>query len=215
MITRAQVLHVLSAVRDPELDEPVTELGFVEDVAIADRAIAVRLRLPADFCAAGFAFVLVDDVRAALRALRAAPHVDVSLHGHDASAEINAAVREQRGFRGTPPDQDEGGLASLRTLFRRSALTARQGRACERLLADGRDVAELASMRLADLPDGSHRDRCVELRRALGLPATPDAPAFLAPEGRLLDAAGLDRHVRISQVLRSSVEDAALATTSP
>jgi hypothetical protein len=46
----------------------------------------------------------------------------------------------------------------------------------------------------------------VELRRALGLPAADDAPAVLVPEGRRLDAAGLDRYLRIARLMRVSLE---------
>jgi metal-sulfur cluster biosynthetic enzyme len=206
MITRAQVLDALSGVRDPELDEPLTDLGFVDQVAVAGDAVAVRLRLPTYFCAPNFAFLMVDDARAALLALDGVGQVRVALEDHFASSEINSAVREERGFGGAFPDETEGGLAPLRTLFQRKALTARQGRVCEGLLAAGHELHELASMRLADLPHGPDRDRCVELRRALGLPAAEDSPAFLAPEGRRLDAAGLDRFLRISRLIRVSLE---------
>jgi hypothetical protein len=150
---------------------------------------------------------MVDDARAALRALDGVGAVQVVLEDHFASTEINAAVGEGRGFRGAFPDETEGGLASLRTLFRRKALTARQGRMCERLLATGFALRELAGLRLADVPrDDPDRGRCVELRRALGLPAERDAPAFLLPDGRPLDAAGLDRYLRIARLMRVSLE---------
>jgi metal-sulfur cluster biosynthetic enzyme len=206
MITRAQVLGALSSVRDPELDEPLTDLDFVQAVIIDGDSVAVRLRLPTYFCAPNFAFLMVDDARAALLALDGVGQVRVALEDHFASSEINSAVREERGFGGAFPDETEGGLAPLRTLFQRKALTARQGRVCEGLLAAGHELHELASMRLADLPHGPDRDRCVELRRALGLPAAEDSPAFLAPEGRRLDAAGLDRFLRISRLIRVSLE---------
>jgi metal-sulfur cluster biosynthetic enzyme len=206
MITRAQVLAALAGVRDPELDEPLTELGFVERATVAGDSVAVRLRLPTYFCAPNFAFLMVDDARTALLALDGVGEVRVALEDHFASPEINAAVRDEQGFRGAFPDETEGGLASLRTLFERKAFTARQGRLCERLLAAGHELHELAAMRLADLAHDPDRERCVELRRALGLPAGEDSPAFLLPDGRQLDAAGLDRYLRISRLMRVSLE---------
>jgi metal-sulfur cluster biosynthetic enzyme len=206
MITRAQVLDALSGVRDPELDEPLTDLGIVDQVTVAGDAVAVRLRLPTYFCAPNFAFLMVDDARAALQALDGVGQVRVALQDHFASSEINSAVRDERGFGGAFPDETEGGLASLRTLFQRKALTARQGRVCEDLLAAGHGLHELASMRLADLAHDENRQRCVELRRALGLPAAEDSPAFVLPDGRPLDGAGLDRFLRISRLIRVSLE---------
>ncbi|MEA2282633.1 MAG: hypothetical protein QOK21_3240 [Solirubrobacteraceae bacterium] len=206
MITRAQVLDALADVRDPELDEPLGDLGFVDRVTVAGDAVAVRLRLPTYFCAPNFAFLMVDDARAAVLALDGVGEVRVTLDDHFASSEINAAVRDERGFGGAFPDETEGGLASLRTLFHRKAFTARQGRVCEELLGAGRELREIASMRLAELPHGPDRDRLLELRRALGLPVADDSPAVVLPEGRSLDAAGLDRYLRIARLVRVSLE---------
>ena len=206
MITSAQVLDALAGVRDPELDEPLTDLGFVEDVTVDGDAVKVNLRLPTYFCAPNFAFLMVDDARAAVSALAGVGEVRIVLEDHFASSEINTAVRDEQGFRGAFPDETEGGLASLRTLFWRKAFTARQGRICDRLLAAGHELGELAAMRLADLAHDPDRERCVELRRALGLPASEISPAFVLPDGRPLDAAGLDRHLRIARLIRVSLE---------
>ena len=206
MITVETVWDALSRVRDPELDEPLTELGFVERVTVDGDAIAVSLRLPTYFCAPNFAFLMVHDARAALLALDGVGAVSVDLDDHFASSEINSAVGENRGFRGAFPDETEGGLASLRTLFARKAFAARQGRLCEALLASGHGLSELASMRLADLAHDPDSARCVELRRELGLPVSGDSPAFLLPDGGALDAGRLDRFLRISRLMRVSLE---------
>jgi metal-sulfur cluster biosynthetic enzyme len=50
-VDEARVLGALSGVRDPELDEPITELGFVSDLEVEDEAVYIRLRLPTYFCA--------------------------------------------------------------------------------------------------------------------------------------------------------------------
>jgi metal-sulfur cluster biosynthetic enzyme len=206
MITTAQVLDALAGVRDPELDEPLTELGFVGQVTVDGDAVAVSLRLPTYFCAPNFAFLMADDARAALAALDGVGEVRVVLEDHFASPEINAAVRDEQGFRGAFPDETEGGLESLRTLFHRKAFTARQGRICDGLLATGHELSELAAMRLADLAHDPDRERCVELRRSLGLPATEDSPAFLLGDGRSLDGPGLERQLRIARLIRVSLE---------
>ena len=206
MITEATVLDALSGVRDPELDEPLTDLGFVTEVTVDRDAVAVRLRLPTYFCAPNFAYLMVDDARAAVQGLDPAADVRVELEDHFASSEINGAVSEERGFRGAFPDETEGGLDSLRTLFQRKAFTARQGRLCEELLASGRRLGDLAAMQLADLPAGPDRDRCVELRATLGLDVAAGAPAFVLPQRGRLDAAGLDRYMRIARLMRVSIE---------
>jgi metal-sulfur cluster biosynthetic enzyme len=206
MITRAQVLDALAGVRDPELDEPLTDLGFVTEVTVDGDTVHARLRLPTYFCAPNFAYLMVDDARAAVQALDPSADVRIELEDHFASAEINDAVREERGFGGAFPDETEGGLDSLRTLFQRKAFTARQGRLCEELLASGHELDELAAMRLADLPAGPDRDRCVELRATLGLPVGDDSPAFALPQRRGVDAGDLDRYMRIARLMRVSIE---------
>jgi metal-sulfur cluster biosynthetic enzyme len=206
MITHTQVLDALAGVRDPELDEPLTDLGFVAEVAIDDADVAVRLRLPTYFCAPNFAYLMVDDARAALLAVEGVEAVHVELDDHFAASEINVAVEEERGFGGAFPDESEGGLESLRTLFQRKAFAARQGRLCERLLAAGHDLGELSAMRFADVPAGADRDRCVQLRAALGLPLGDDAPAFVLPQRGRVDAADLDRYLRITRLIRVSLE---------
>ena len=58
---RRRVLGALSGVRDPELDEPIAELGFVSDLEIEGEAVKIRLRLPTYFCAPNFAYLMVAD----------------------------------------------------------------------------------------------------------------------------------------------------------
>ena len=66
----ATVLAALDTVRDPELDEPVTSLGFVTSCAVsADGVADVRLRLPTYFCAPNFAFLMVADAYDAVSAV--------------------------------------------------------------------------------------------------------------------------------------------------
>ena len=65
-VDEAGVLGALSGVRDPELDEPITELGFVSDLEIEGEAVYIRLRLPTYFCAPNFAYLMVADAREAI-----------------------------------------------------------------------------------------------------------------------------------------------------
>ena len=55
-------LAALTTVRDPELDEPITSLGFVASCVVSCEGRAVvRLRLPTYFCAPNFAYLMVAD----------------------------------------------------------------------------------------------------------------------------------------------------------
>ncbi|PZG06260.1 iron-sulfur cluster assembly protein, partial [Nonomuraea aridisoli] len=80
----------LATVRDPELDEPITDLGFVRAAEVRDGHASVRLRLPTYFCAPNFAYLMVADACDAVRGVPGVVSADVRLEDHFASDEINA-----------------------------------------------------------------------------------------------------------------------------
>jgi metal-sulfur cluster biosynthetic enzyme len=196
----AEVLGALEGVRDPELDESLVELGFVAAVELDEDAALVRLRLPTYFCAPNFAFLMVADARAAVEALPGVERARVELEDHFTAGEINAAVSRDAGFVDAFPGEACDELGELRTLFRRKALMARQGRICESLPADA-----VAGMRLGEL-EGPDADRCRELRRELGIDAGPDAPAFVAGDGEPVAPADVPRFLRLARLISTSLE---------
>ena len=95
----AAVLAALETVRDPELDEPVTSLGFVASCTVSpDGDAQVRLRLPTYFCAPNFAFLMVADAYDAVAALPGVRRAEVVLDEHFASDAINGGVAAHAGF---------------------------------------------------------------------------------------------------------------------
>lgn len=101
----AAVLRALDAVVDPELDEPVTALGFVSSVRVEDGTARIRLRLPTYFCAPNFAYLMVADAYEAARAVPGVDAVDVRLEDHFAAEEINGGVAAGDGFAAAFPGQ--------------------------------------------------------------------------------------------------------------
>ncbi|NUR96756.1 MAG: DUF59 domain-containing protein, partial [Kribbellaceae bacterium] len=96
---RDRVLDALGAVRDPELDEPITTLGFVSTCVVSAAGdVVVRLRLPTYFCAPNFAFLMVADAYDAVSALPWVRTADVALEDHFAAAQINAGISARAGF---------------------------------------------------------------------------------------------------------------------
>ena len=193
MTLRAQVLEALGTVYDPELDEPITTLGFVGSCVVTGRDVQVRLRLPTPQCAPNFAFLMAADARNAIEALPDVGAVTVVLEDHYTRAEINGAVNRSEGFGQAFPGETAGGLDSLRALFQRKALLARQSRL----------LAENAST-LGDLT-GPDAERCRELRRALGIDASDDAPAFVTGDGSPV-AASDTRFRRMASLTALSLE---------
>jgi metal-sulfur cluster biosynthetic enzyme len=207
-VDRAQILDALSAVYDPELDEPITTLRFVSRCEVtADGGVKVRLRLPTPQCAPNFAFLMAADARSAIRGVPGVGAVEVELEDHYTGAEINAALRRGEGFAGAfPGETEDDDLEALRELFVRKALIARQSALCEQLLSAGASRGQLVSAPLAELPDGPQKRRCIELRRHLDIAAAPDSAAFVLPDGDPLTEAGLERWLRMGRLVRTGLE---------
>jgi len=172
MTLRSRVLEQLGTVYDPELDEPITTLGFVGSLVVTEAGdVSVRLRLPTPQCAPNFAFLMAADARAAVDRVAGLGHVEIELEDHYTGAEINTAIARGDGFSGAFPGETRGELDALRALFQRKALLARQSR----LLSCG-------ATRLADL-SGPDAERVRELRLALGIDASDDAAPFVTGDG--------------------------------
>ena len=171
MSLRSRVQAALGTVYDPELDEPITTLGFVGSVVVVGGAVAVRLRLPTPQCAPNFAFLMAADASRAIWRVDGVESVDVTLEDHYTGDEINATVNAGRSFADAFPGETRGELDALRALFQRKALLARQSR-----------LLEVPAARLGDL-HGPDADRVRELRRALGIDASDDAAPYVTGDG--------------------------------
>jgi metal-sulfur cluster biosynthetic enzyme len=206
MTTVSDVLGALAGVRDPELDQDLVELGFVTDVAVEGGDVAVRLRLPTFYCAPNFAFLMVADSRRVIEALDGVHVARIALEDHFTADEINEAVGSDAGFVDAFPGQATAELDELRILFQRKALTAREGRLAGALMAGGRTEADLAAMRLSELPPGPDADRCMALREELGIDADRAAPAFVTGDGTVLTAADMPKFLRFARLVSRSLE---------
>jgi metal-sulfur cluster biosynthetic enzyme len=191
---RSRVLAVLGTVYDPELDEPITTLGFVGSCVVAGAGdVAVRLRLPTPQCAPNFAFLMAADARSAVRSVAGVRSVSIVLEDHYTGAEINAAVSRGGAFADAFPGETEGSLDALRALLQRKALLARQARLLEQ---PARTLGELT---------GPDAERVRALRRALGIDASDEAPPFVTGDGRPVAADDL-RFRRMASLTALSLE---------
>jgi metal-sulfur cluster biosynthetic enzyme len=204
---RPRVVAALGTVYDPELDEPITTLGFVGScVVTAEGDVEVRLRLPTPQCAPNFAFLMAADARAAVRRLPGVREVTIVLEDHYTGEEINAAVRRGEEFASAFPGETAGSLDTLRELFQRKALLARQARVCQAMLDGGASAEAVVAQRVADLPDTPDAVRGTALRAALGLPHDDEAPALVAGDGASLTAADLPMWLRRAKLVSLSLD---------
>jgi metal-sulfur cluster biosynthetic enzyme len=202
------LLRALETVRDPELDEPITSLGFVASCTVsADGDAQVRLRLPTYFCAPNFAYLMVADAYDAVSALPGVRRAEVVLEDHFASDAINGGVAAQAGFVGSFHGEAVAELDALRADFLRKAVLAGTDQVCRPLLAAGTDPAALLAMTLGGLPPSRALGRLRQRRAELGLPAGEDDPLLIDPvTGSPVEPDALPLHLRRAHVTRVSIE---------
>jgi metal-sulfur cluster biosynthetic enzyme len=204
----SRILDALKAVRDPELDEPITSLGFVASCTVsADGDVQVRLRLPTYFCAPNFAFLMVADAYDAVSAVAGVRATEVVLEDHFAADAINGGVAARAGFARTFEGEAVGELEELRADFLRKAVMAGTDQVCRPLLAAGTDAAALLTMVLGQLPQSAALHRLRRRRAELGLAAGDDAPLLIEPDtGAPVSAAAMPLHLRRARTTGVSIE---------
>jgi metal-sulfur cluster biosynthetic enzyme len=206
VISRERILDVLSVVRDPELDESITSLGFVEGMEVDGESVHVQLRLPTYWCAANFAYIMTADAKVALLSLPEVSEAHVTLIDHFSSTEINQGMALDHSFQETFKGLADGELGEVRDLFARKAFVSRQEKLCRLLKSRGHTPETLAGLRLDDLPPGDETEAYLSRRRALGLDLSRSAPFLIDPMGRHIRPKEAPDHLRFARLMATSLE---------
>jgi metal-sulfur cluster biosynthetic enzyme len=203
----------LRHVTDPELDESVTELGFVTSVEVdAIDHVHIQFRLPTYWCAANFAFMMADDMRAAVSAVPWVRGVSVVLGEHMYADKINRGISQGLSFQQAFGSEATGDLSEVRRTFLLKAFQRRQEAVLNHLMAKGYGPELLVSMSLAELQalpvdeegQGLVR-RYLERRDVVGA-CSPSALAFMSADGRLLQVEGFEVYVKSLRRVRVNAE---------
>ena len=202
---RSRVLAALDTVRDPELDEPITGLGFVSSCRMSAAGdVEIRLRLPTYFCAPNFAYLMVADSYDAVSALPEVRSATVRLVDHFAADAINAGVAARAGFAVSFAGEALGELDDLRRIFVIKAVLAGTDQVVRPL---GLDREALAALTLGDLPPSVQRDRLLRRRAELGLRTDDAAPVLVDPEtGQPITLAAVPLHLGRARLTRVGIE---------
>ncbi|MEV4622365.1 iron-sulfur cluster assembly protein [Asanoa sp. NPDC049573] len=202
------LLDALEGVRDPELDEPITVLGFVASASLSpDGDAAVHLRLPTYFCAPNFAYLMVADAYDAVSAVVGVRRVEVVLDDHFAAGAINEGVAARAGFVASFTGEAVDELDSLRVNFLRKAVLAGTDLVCRPLVDAGRTPADLAALTLGEVPRSPALHRLRRRRAELGLPAGDAAPLLVDPaSGAAVGDAAVPLHLRKARLTRTSLD---------
>lgn len=214
---RGAVWRRLDRVADPELDEAVTDLGFIRSVEIgADGSVEITFRLPTYWCSANFAFLMADDMRREVGALPWVTRVRPRLLDHMYAEQINAGVACGASFRQVfGAEVADETLEALRTRFLRKAFQRRQEAVLLALIEAGHAPPALVALDLAGLetlalPDADwllKRRRYLEMRHRLASsPPTDTEPAFVDLDGTALSAESFEAHLQTLRSVRLNME---------
>jgi metal-sulfur cluster biosynthetic enzyme len=231
-VSEQAVRAALNTVTDPELDESLVELGFLDSVRIdAEGGVDVVLRLPTFWCAPNFAYLMAYDAREQTLRVPGVRHVRVLLKDHAYSDEISAGVSTGQAFDAIFPEQAAGDdLADLRELFLDKAFGMRQEQLARFLLDAGLTASEVVGLSVGDVVDASNRSglqlrvdghvralrggaplarRYLDRRRTAGLETTESTRLFTDRAGRpvaadeLADYLDRGRRQRISMTFNA------------
>lgn len=206
----------LDQVNDPELDEPITEMGFVERGEVTSNgSVDVDFRLPTYWCSPNFAFLMLDGVRKALDALSWSPSYRLRLHDHMFADEVNKGLEAGTSFGGIfgefAGDQD---LEALRETFRMKAFKRRQEAVLLGLrwqgVSDRKILAmDLPALDMARFDPGDAAKQKPRYREAL-LARWPHlrsgAPVFVTWEGAEIPPSALKDHLADLRSVRINME---------
>jgi len=217
-------------VLDPELDESILELGFVERLQFEDGHLKVELWLPTKWCSPNFTYMMAEDIRLALLNVERVRHVSIFLKDHFAAERIEAAVNAGKSFQDAFPEEALGDLHELRLYFLQKGFLKRQEQLLRSLLQAGLEFGEIAKLHVGDLQiqeevcrirrqDGclsavgpaETADRYLQRRAQLGLDCSHTAALVTdvsdnpVPAERLREHFIAARTVRVSQDANSSI----------
>jgi metal-sulfur cluster biosynthetic enzyme len=199
----AEVWDRLARVTDPEIDEPVTELGFVTGATVTgDGRVRLDFRLPTYWCAANFAFLMAEDMRREVSALSWVTGVDLTIGEHMFADAINRGMTEGLSFQAAFPDQSDGDLGEVRRIFAVKSFQRRQNALLRHLRAAGHTPAALLALTvaaLASLPVDAEGQRLITRyleRREIPGPFDAEAAAFVDMAGARIMPATFDAHLR-------------------
>jgi metal-sulfur cluster biosynthetic enzyme len=219
------ILERLARVLDPELDEPILDLGFVRSLELHSGHAKVALRLPTSWCAVNFAYLMAEDVRDALLTVEGVDRVTVRLGDHCAAGEIEAAVNDGLPFAEAFPAEGAGSLAALRLTFLRKGFLSRQERLLRGLRDAGCSPEMICALRLGEV---SAQDDAIAIRQAgsapikgisaailerylqrrgeLALDCSPAAPLIIDLEGEPFSEERLQAHYEAVRTVRVALE---------
>ncbi|MDP5220773.1 iron-sulfur cluster assembly protein [Ruegeria sp. 2205SS24-7] len=211
-----EVFERLERVTDPELDEPITDMGFVERVEVVDaKKVEVDFRLPTYWCSPNFAFLMAWGIRQQVSSLPWVHEVKVDLKDHCFMERVNEGVNGDRDFREVFTEYCNGeSLEDVRLKFMAKAFDRRQETMLLAVREAGYSAQDIVDMTLAQYDalecqgeeDAKQHPRYRELLVSRELAARPDDPVFVTWKGTSLTKDDLKDHLAKLRGTRINME---------
>ncbi|MDK3075011.1 iron-sulfur cluster assembly protein [Sedimentitalea sp. JM2-8] len=211
-----EVWQSLDAVTDPELDEPVTDMGFIERIEVTDaKTVKIEFRLPTYWCSPNFAFLMAFGIRREVTSLPWVVEAEVRLNDHCFGEKVNEGVNSGRAYHDIFAEYCDGAkLDEVIGTFLAKAYDRRQETVLLGLQAQGQRPAGIVAMTLAELREvvftGEEElrqlPRYMDLLAVQGLATDPDDLAFPTWEGQEIDARDLEEHLAKLRSTRINME---------
>ncbi len=222
------IQRALAEVYDPELDTPITELGFVNAVDITGDHVTVTYTVPTFWCAPNFVFMMSQDIRREVSRVPGVASVTVVVRNNCLEDEINAGVNAGRSFAETfPADVDtQADLEALRHTFTVKGFLARQDVLIRRMRQAGLHDETILGLHVGDVAiqgnalvvhttaagvpyrvplAAADLERYLHKRRRLGLAIGANDLLFTTVDGQPIAVTDLAVYLRYSRAARLNI----------
>ena len=227
-VTEEQIYQAIADVLDPELDESLVKLGFIDRVEVNGPDVSITFKLPTFWCAPNFAYLMAADLRKRAGLVPGVRNVRVILLDHCAEDEVTNGINQGRSFAEAFPGEstEDEHLEELRRIFLRKGFLMRQDTLLRQMLKLGLDEATIAALRVADiridepantafvtahgreypLERAGRSGHLYQQRRvALDLPHAETDPLIIDDQGQPLQTGGLQQFLRRSRSVRMNI----------
>ena len=173
------------------------------------------------WCSPNFAYMMAEDIRAALVSIHRVRQVTVRLQDHFAAEQIEAGVNAGEPFQDAFPDEALGDLQELRLYFLQKGFLKRQERLLRGLRQAGWSFPEIAALQVGDLEtqgeacrirrkDGSRSEvdcaqaatRYLERRSQLGFDCSPTAVLVTDTRENPISSEKMREHFVMTRTIR-------------
>ncbi len=211
-----EVWDCLEAVTDPELDEPITDMNFVEHVEVDDEMhVSVEVRLPTYWRSPNFAFLMAFGIRQEVMSLPWVRNMEVKLNDHCFGEEVNEGVNSGRNYQDVFAQYCDGAnLDEVVETFLAKAFDRRQEVVLLGLQEMGFSAEKIVSMTLKQLQSVQFKGeeeqrqlpRYIDILSVRGSAPAYNSLAFPTWEGKRLEAGELDHHLGRLRSTRINME---------